>query len=506
MSSESRLKVGYIYTPPSSSNNYISDITEWVVHPQFDFEDVKKSFFKVAYIREDITQTSGVETGVFRPTYVSTDELALSPTGFVVPDGWKKVCMYSDEENVPLPALQKVAKPDDATIPLTFSADFGDDEFMSAISSLSEGIWMDNDTSAFEAPSPAPPTSMGFGLPLAPESTPSSQPPAVAPPTYGGPALLLTSLIPQPMFITTPNIVEGHYILCDPQQFRRGINYTQDYIERHFVAAWVCLQDGRTWGKTFRCTMFGLETSTVYKAQCIREIQTLIAHVDGLWSTTRESQTGQRKDLKLVDNAIKLVTSERTAFVKSLKARACCLHRTFRQGFHRRLRSSKPAPPYDYSLHQWPYWVDVPRSVASSINFTRDAQGKPYRRLTLLIIMAQRLLRTVQNSGERTLLDLFPNDYREIPTQLMSVICAMYVLKFKRRFVINPGTLRSADVRHEAVHQLHLLTMARQRTDNEGVELNYWITTRDGEGGWLADLRNALALANGLRGPTRRHD
>ncbi|KAG2125345.1 hypothetical protein DEU56DRAFT_916632 [Suillus clintonianus] len=493
MSSESRLKISL----------------EWVVHPQFDFEDVKKSFFKVAYIREDITQTSGVETGVFRPTYVSTDELALSPTGFVVPDGWKKVCMYSDEENVPLPALQKVAKPDDATIPLTFSADFGDDEFMSAISSLSEGIWMDNDTSAFEAPSPAPPTSMGFGLPLAPESTPSSQPPAVAPPTYGGPALLLTSLIPQPMFITTPNIVEGHYILCDPQQFRRGINYTQDYIERHFVAAWVCLQDGRTWGKHF-VHMFGLETSTVYKARCIREIQTLIAMSTGYGQPPEKglqcSQTGQRKDLKLVDNAIKLVTSERTAFVKSLKASAAAY-----------IEHSDRASIGGYDLQsQPPHMITAyingltgltsHESVASSINFTRDAQGKPYRRLTLLIIMAQRLLRTVQNSGERTLLDLFPNDYREIPTQLMSVICAMYVLKFKRRFVINPGTLRSADVRHEAVHQLHLLTMARQRTDNKGVELNYWITTRDGEGGWLADLRNALALANGLRGPTRRHD
>ncbi|KAG2116792.1 NUC071 domain-containing protein [Suillus clintonianus] len=57
--------------------------------------------------------------------------------------------------------------------------------------------------------------------------------------------------------------------------------------------------------------MFGLETSTVYKARCTREIQTLIAMSTGYGQPPEKglqcSQTGQRKDLKLVDNAIGLV-------------------------------------------------------------------------------------------------------------------------------------------------------------------------------------------------------
>ncbi|KAG2110802.1 hypothetical protein DEU56DRAFT_762275 [Suillus clintonianus] len=265
--------------------------------------------------------------------------------------------------------------------------------------------------------------------------------------------------------------------------------------------------------------MFGLETKYRLQGTMYSGDSTLIAMSTGYGQPPEKglqcSQTGQRKDLKLVDNAIKLVTSERTAFVKEFEASAAAY-----------IEHSDRASIGGYDLQsQPPHMITAyingltgltsHESVASSINFTRDAQGvlsfsfehHLLMELTFSVFRNRiRLLRTVQNSGERTLLDLFPNDYREIPTQLMSVICAMYVLKFKRRFVINPGTLRSADVRHEAVHQLHLLTMARQRTDNEGVELNYWITTRDGEGGWLADLRNALALANGLRGPTRRHD
>ncbi|KAG1876241.1 hypothetical protein F4604DRAFT_1924527 [Suillus subluteus] len=192
MSSEPRPKVGYIYTPPLNSNNYVSGIIEWVGYPQFNFDNVKNSFFKVAYIKEDIIQTSGLET-VFHLVYVmNTDELAMSQTGFIIPDGWKNMCMYTDEEFATLPAIQKVVNLQDAMIPLSYSADPGDKDFIA---------------------SPCPSTIIGFGqLSLALEMLPAFQPPAVAPQTYGGPALLLTTLILLPMFITMPNVVEGR---CD---------------------------------------------------------------------------------------------------------------------------------------------------------------------------------------------------------------------------------------------------------------------------------------------------
>ncbi|KAG1835326.1 hypothetical protein DFJ58DRAFT_735607 [Suillus subalutaceus] len=334
MSSEPRPKVGYIYTPPSNSNSYVSDIIEWVGYPQFDFDNVKNSFFKVAYIKEDIIQTSGLET-VFHPTlHRILMSLQCQQMGFIIPNGWKKMCMYTDEEFATLPAIQKVVNPQDTMIPLSYSADPGDEDFMSAISSLSEGIWMGNNTTVFEAPPLAHPTSIGFGqLSLAPETLPASKPPAVAPHTYDGPALLLTTLIPLLMFITMPNVVEGRYISCDPQQFHISIKYTQEYLEKHFVATW-------------------------------------------------------------------------------------------------------------------------------------------------------QLLRPVVDGSNISMLDLFFDDYNEIPEQLLSTVCAMYIVMFRRHLVTNPGNLHTVE-----------------GTSKGAIKLNSWITTRDGTGGWLTDLRNALTLANSLKGP-----
>ncbi|KAG2092130.1 uncharacterized protein F5147DRAFT_779753 [Suillus discolor] len=139
-------------------------------------------------------------------------------------------------------------------------------------------------------------------------------------------------------------------------------------------------------------------------------------------------------------------------------------------------------------------------SVASLIDFTRDTNGRAYHRLPILILIAQRLLRPVDNSCDTSLLDLFFDDYKEIPEQLISVICAMYVVMFKCRLVLQPRVLHSVDVREEAVCQLHLLRIVRRSSGDEAVELNAWITTCDGQHGWLAALQNALTLANGLQG------
>ncbi|KAG1829738.1 hypothetical protein DFJ58DRAFT_848601 [Suillus subalutaceus] len=384
MSSKPRPKVGYIYTPPSNSNNYVSDIIEWVGYPQFDFDNVKNSFFKVAYIKEDIIQTSGLET-VFRPVYVmNTDELAMSQTGSIVPDGWKKMCMYTDEEFATLPTIQKVVNPQDAMIPLSYSADPGDEDFMSAISSLSEGIWMDNNTTVFEAPPLAHPTSIGFGqLSLAPETLPVSQPPAVAPHIYGGPALLLTTLIP-------------------PADFHIGIKYTKEYLEKHFVATWDLVQTLLEYVRLGdKPILQGLMSSSGRRVGY---------HFEELRSSTGESQTGQQKDLNIFD-AIGLVISERCAFVKSLKASsAAYIDRSDRasiRGYNLLSKSSQRIPGYINELTGLTSY----RSVATSIDFTRDDIG--------------RLLRPVVNGSNISVLDLFFDDYNEIPEQLLSTVCAM---------------------------------------------------------------------------------
>ncbi|KAG2131624.1 hypothetical protein DEU56DRAFT_757515 [Suillus clintonianus] len=73
---------------------------------------------------------------------------------------------------------------------------------------------------------------------------------------------------------------------------------------------------------------------------------------------------------------------------------------------------------------------------------------------------------------ESSLLNLFPNDYRKILTQLLSEICAIYVMMFKCRLGTNHGSLCSVHVHEEAIHQLDILIMAHQGTSDEAIKLN----------------------------------
>ncbi|KAG1813083.1 hypothetical protein EV424DRAFT_1541841 [Suillus variegatus] len=321
----SRPKVGYVYTPPSNLNNYVSDIMEWVGYPQFEFDSIKSLFLKVAYIQEYVTQTSGMEV-VFCPVYVvNINDFAISQqTAFIVPEGWKKVCVYTDEQLATLPAIQKVVKSDDPITPLDYSAGFVDDDFMSAISSLSEGIWMNNNTtSVFEAPSSANSTGIDFRQHSpTPATLPVFRP--SAPLTYGGSTLLHTTFIPPPILIKTPDVplAEGHYILCDPQEFHDGIKHTQEYLDKYFFTVSVCIQDAKTWAKHY-LHVFGLEPNQSYKNRCIRAIEEMITISKSCGQAVEKglqcNQTGQQKDLDIL-NAIGLVTGKRDAFMKSLKS------------------------------------------------------------------------------------------------------------------------------------------------------------------------------------------
>lgn len=162
---------------------------------------------------------------------------------------------------------------------LSFGTDFGDDDFMSAISSLSEGIWTNNNTSACEASSQAAhSTGINFGQPSpAPATLLGPQPPAVAPLTYSGNPLWITTFIPPPTVIVLPDVLlaEGSYVLCEPQQFHAGIDYTQEFLEKVFFAAWVCIRDTRTWAKHY-LNQFGLEASQTYKERCTRAMEEII--------------------------------------------------------------------------------------------------------------------------------------------------------------------------------------------------------------------------------------
>ncbi|KAG2057436.1 hypothetical protein BDR06DRAFT_1005071 [Suillus hirtellus] len=421
-------KVGYIYTPPSASNNYIPDIMEWVGFPQFDFHNVKNSFLKVTYIQEHIAQTSAVE---FRPVYVNTDELVMLHPGRL-----EKMCVYTDKELATLPAIQKVIKPD---ANISYSADFSDDDFMSAISSLSDGMWTNNNTSVFEACSPANSTGISFGQPFspAPEMLLVSQHPAVTPP----PTVLFKTFIPPPVFIARPELhpLEGNYILCSPERFNIGIQLNLEFMGKYFKSG---------------------------------------------------HATGEQ------DALIKILKNQSTAYIDKPD-------RISIGGYGLQSRPVSTAPAYINSLTG----LMSHEGVASSINFTRGVGGRPYHRGSILILIAQRLLRPVEtHSSKDSLLVLFSDDYKEIPEQLLLMVCAMYVVMFKRRLARNPGSLCTPDVCEETDRQLDILRMVRNSGSDEGSALNSWITTHDGDDGWLADLRDAMLSANSLRGPNRYDD
>jgi len=44
------------------------------------------------------------------------------------------------------------------------------------------------------------------------------------------------------------------------------------------------------------------------------------------------------------------------------------------------------------------------------------------------------------------------------------------------------------ELRKEQFRQLHILKTFRAQSNDEAVELNRWMTTREGKNGWLIDL------------------
>ncbi|KAG1876943.1 hypothetical protein C8R48DRAFT_768511 [Suillus tomentosus] len=483
-------KVGYIYTPPLASKNYIPDIMEWVGYPQFDFHNVKNSFLKVAYIQEHITQTSAVD---FRP---NTDELAMSQhTGFIVLEGWKKMCVYTDEELATLLAIQKVVKLD---ANISYSADFGDDDFMSAISSLSDGMWTNNNTSVFEVCSPANSTGISFGQPFSPalEMLLVSQHPAVTPP----PTVLFKTFIPPPVFIARPELhpLEGDYILCSPERFNIGIQLNLEFMGKYFKSGHVCMQDTRTWAK-HHLNIFGLETTSSFNDQCVwlmEETITISKSYGQGFNVIKPANELTSISSVLSDGS---ATGKRDALIKILKNQSTAyidkLDRVSIGGYGLQSRPISTVPAYINSLTG----LMSHDGVASSINFTCDAGGRPYHWGSILILIAQRLLRPVEtHSSKDSLLVLFSDDYKEIPEQLLSMVCAMYVVMFKRHLARNPGSLRTPDVREETDRQLNILRMVRNSGSDEGSALNSWITTRGEDDGWLADLRDTMLSANSL--------
>ncbi|KAJ8592011.1 hypothetical protein M405DRAFT_880198 [Rhizopogon salebrosus TDB-379] len=146
-------------------------------------------------------------------------------------------------------------------------------------------------------------------------------------------------------------------------------------------------------------------------------------------------------------------------------------------------------------------------SEVTTIKFTcaKEDDGKPYRRVVVRALLANRIVRSMNDCG-RSLLNCFPDHYNALPEEFIAEICAHIVILL-RRFLPggNRGDYtwpREDIIQREQWHQLNLLRNFRAQSGSDAVEFNRWMTTREGDEGWFVDLDKALTATNKLRGPT----
>ncbi|KAG0694661.1 hypothetical protein DFH29DRAFT_1006139 [Suillus ampliporus] len=438
----SSIHIGYVYTPPSVNDE--AHIWEWFGSSQLQPGDIDGSFLKVAHVA-DLSLTSAVD--IYHLVYVDFNAYPnMTPSQFVPPSGWVQV-----------PVIQRVAEP-------TVTA-LDEDEFMSMISSFSKGIWPNPPSVAHvvgQASAVAPVLAVG----TVPVVGTAAAVPAV--PQF------FATFIPPPSEATIATLppTDPDYVMCSPLVFDAGIKYDIEYLECHFPAAHICIQDAKILAKHFLNT-HSLDR-IAFKTYCFEAIIEMV-------SIARICT----QPVELASLVVSKLYSERAGFMKSLKGNLVPLideeGREHLGGYC--LQSRDPATISVY-ISGLTGLMAMDR-VVRSIDFTRDQLGRPYRQI-----------------HEESMVDLFPDDYTNIPEDLISTVCAMYMILLRSRFTGQvQGMIFARVVQMEARHQLDLLRAARQGASGEAAELNHWLTTRYGPGGWEFDLQRAMALANRQHGP-----
>jgi hypothetical protein len=126
--------------------------------------------------------------------------------------------------------------------------------------------------------------------------------------------------------------------------------------------------------------------------------------------------------------------------------------------------------------------------------------------MPILVILALHILQLLR-VHHRSLLDIFPNQYKKITEHLIANACGMvcdicnlktdsypfpqYVIYFRHRLPSYPwAKISSNALEREAAHQLQLLRAVCQNgnADTDAHELNTGIDTWDGLCRWLQDL------------------
>ncbi|KAG2089017.1 hypothetical protein BD769DRAFT_1396182 [Suillus cothurnatus] len=283
---------------------------------------------------------------------------------------------------------------------------------------------------------------------------------------------------------------EPSYVSCVLEVFAQGIKYDNEFLKTYFLLAYISITDAKIMAKN--CLNFRPHDAAPFRTYCA---QVLIEMLTIAASTGQGSElglccneTGHTKQLNLQSSdAISLVFAERKTFLKSLKSYATAFiddpNKEHLGGYNIQNINGSTT---EY-IHMLTNMTNANEDVTSII-FTCDNQGRPYRREAILVLLAHRLLRPLANRRD-SLLDLFPDDYSTFPEHLLSSICAMLVMVLRTRFPGEiPNKFATQAFINEEGHQLALFRMFRNSTNPQAIELNTWLTTPLGPSGWRHDL------------------
>ncbi|KAG2152640.1 uncharacterized protein EDB93DRAFT_1249148 [Suillus bovinus] len=513
----SQLRVGHIYSPPTAGKD--ATIFDWFSHSQHIVETLKGSFLKVAHVLPLEASVLAVDAeNCYESVYVDMRQQAdLTP--FTIPNGWKQLWVYTDNDLITRPVIQKDMEPGHyialidhcssvngsqysdipSQIDTGFDGTFLDDDFLSAIS-LFKGEWPSADTSTYGVGFPTsttgnhmlPSTSSAVNMelptpvPVRTEAEYNATPPD---------SLTFLSAPTTDIALASSTVPTSQYVMCDLDVFARGISYTTESLQSTFPKASACIRDASILAKQ-QLTINGSH-QTSFCTDCkdfIVEMVTVAKHaghsVKKCWVTNKTIALDM-----VCKQIIDIVHNERYKFVKFLKENCFTYAEDLRKkalgGYCLGDYHDGTVGPYITQLTGMTAWDDE----VTNLSFACSS-GKYYHRMPILVILALRILQPLR-SQHCSLLDPFPAQYKKLPEHLIAGACGMYTIFFRRRLPGYPcAKISSEAFEREAAHHLELLRSIRWNTDDEAHRLNIWINTQEGPNGWLQDLRTVHTLCN----------
>ncbi|KAG2360957.1 hypothetical protein BDR07DRAFT_1377581 [Suillus spraguei] len=448
-------------------------------------------FLKVAHILPLEASASAVDAENFYESVYTDMRQQVDLTPFTIPNSWKQ--LWKDVEPAHNFALidhhSSINGSQYSDIPSQidtgFDGTFLDDDFLSAISSF-KGEWTSADTSMYGVGFPTS-TTGNCMLPSASSTVNMELPTPVPVRTEAEynvmPPDVLTFLLAPTTDIALASsavpTLQYEYVMCDPDDFARGISYTNESLQSTFPKASACIRDASILAKQW-LTINGSQQNSF----CTGFINFIVEMVTVAKHAGHSVEQGIKCQVTNKTIALDMVHNERYKSMKFLKEN--CF--TFAEDLWKKALGGYclgdyhdgTVGPYINQLTGVTAWDDK----VTNLSFACSS-GKYYRWMSILVILTLRILQPLR-SQHRSLLDLFPAQYEKLPEHLIASACRMYTIFFRHQLPGYPthAKISSEAFEREAAHHLELLRSIRRNTDNEAHRLN-----------------NALHLVNQQCGP-----